>query len=565
MVPLVVLADNIVNDVTAGGNDTFYAGGSTTIAYWVVANNGDGQSGCNASDGSAAIVTINTPVAVTATPSSLTFTACGTANNQSVVFTSGTPGDYLITVTVSDTGTGSYNTNPGRFTLHVLAAPNTPPTVDAGGPYSGDEGSAIAISGTASDPDGDPLTYLWSYSVVTADSGATCSFADATALSTTVTCSDDGAFTVTLTATGDPAGPVNDTAGLTVANVAPMVTLSGPDAADEGETKSYSFATSDPGANDTFTGSASCGASGAVQNFTIDNASGDGSFDCVFVDDNPTGTPSDTSTVAVTVTDDDGSSDSASIDVTVSNVAPVVTAFACPADPVAVNTPVTLAGAFTDVGTADTHTASIAWGDSSSSAATVAQGSGSGTVSGSHTYSSAGIYTPQLTIADDDTGSASADCQYVVVYDPSAGFVTGGGWITSPAGAYMADPALTGRANFGFVSKYKRGQSVPDGQTQFQFQAGNLNFHSTAYQWLVVSGAKATYKGWGAINGSGNYGFLLSAIDGQRTGGGGIDKFRIKIWDVASSAVVYDNNLGGGDDADPATALGGGSIVIHSR
>ncbi len=30
-------ADNIRNDVVAGGNDTFTAGGSTTIFYWISA------------------------------------------------------------------------------------------------------------------------------------------------------------------------------------------------------------------------------------------------------------------------------------------------------------------------------------------------------------------------------------------------------------------------------------------------------------------------------------------------------------------------------------------------
>jgi len=32
---------------------------------------------------------------------------------------------------------------------------------------------------------------------------------------------------------------------------------------------------------------------------------------------------------------------------------------------------------------------------------------------------------------------------------------------------------------------------VPDGQTELQFQAAGFNFHSTAYEWLVVAGARA--------------------------------------------------------------------------
>jgi len=119
--PWVAFADNVVNDVTVGGTDTFPAGGSTTVGYKVVATGGDGLSGCNASDGSAATVTINAPAGVTATPGSLTFTTCN--DFQNVTFTSSTPGDYSITVSVSDSGTGSYSTGPAAFTLHVLSPP----------------------------------------------------------------------------------------------------------------------------------------------------------------------------------------------------------------------------------------------------------------------------------------------------------------------------------------------------------------------------------------------------------------------------------------------------------
>ena len=48
--------------------------------------------------------------------------------------------------------------------------------------------------------------------------------------------------------------------------------------------------------------------------------------------------------------------------------------------------------------------------------------------------------------------------------------------------------------------------------------------------------------------------------------GGGGDKFRIKIWDkTAGDLLVYDNQLGAAEDADPTTALGGDSIVIHKE
>ncbi len=133
------------------------------------------------------------------------------------------------------------------------------------------------------------------------------------------------------------------------------------------------------------------------------------------------------------------------------------------------------------------------------------------------------------------------------------------------AGSYPFNPSLSGKANFGFVSKYKNGQSVPTGDTEFQFHVAGFNFKSTVYDWLVIAGPKAQYKGTGTVNGAGNYGFLLTATDGQVNGGGGVDKFRIKIWDKATSTVVFDNVLGGSEDIDAANpqAIGGGSIVIH--
>ncbi len=188
--------------------------------------------------------------------------------------------------------------------------------------------------------------------------------------------------------------------------------------------------------------------------------------------------------------------------------------------------------------------------------------SGSGVML-THSYTDAGVYTVCLTVNDGDL-SSEANCTMAVVYDPSVGFVTGGGWINSPAGALVSNQDAFGKAEFGFVSKYKKGASLPTGNTEFQFEAGEFHFHSTSYQWLVIAGAKAQYKGLGTIEGSSQqYGFILTAIDGSINGGGGVDKFRLKIWNLDSGAVIYDNQMGATDDADPSTAITKGSIVIH--
>jgi hypothetical protein len=240
-----------------------------------------------------------------------------------------------------------------------------------------------------------------------------------------------------------------------------------------------------------------------------------------------------------------------------------------PIDPLALSAAATVTASFTDAGTLDTHTCSISWDDGQpASAGTVSESAGSGSCAGTRIYTGAGVYTISITVADDDAGTTTKTFQFVVVYDPSAGFVTGGGWINSPPGAYVANGSLTGKATFGFQSKYERGARTPTGQTAFQFHLADFKFQSTVYGWLLVSGAKAQYKGSGTVNGTGDYSFLLTVTDGDLPGGGGgTDKFRIKIWNKTTSALLYDNAQGASDDIDSANpqAISSGSIVIHTN
>jgi len=149
------------------------------------------------------------------------------------------------------------------------------------------------------------------------------------------------------------------------------------------------------------------------------------------------------------------------------------------------------------------------------------------------------------------------------VYDPSAGYVIGAGAINSPAGAYLPNPSLTGTGYFGFESKYKTGISKPQGITAFYYDLGTMNFYSNNYDWLVVTGSKASFKGSGTINGKGNYGFLLTATDGALISRTTPDKFRIRIWNKTPVKRVYDNMLDAPDDADPTTVIKNGFIIIQ--
>ena len=74
----------------------------------------------------------------------------------------------------------------------------------------------------------------------------------------------------------------------------------------------------------------------------------------------------------------------------------------------------------------------------------------------------------------------------------------------------------------------------------------------------------ATYKGRGNVNGAGDYGFLLSTVDGDSQAVPGPDRLRLKVWDRATGTVIYDNQLGAADDAPAATTIAAGAITVSA-
>ncbi|MBI3747023.1 MAG: hypothetical protein HY264_10985, partial [Chloroflexi bacterium] len=172
-------------------------------------------------------------------------------------------------------------------------------------------------------------------------------------------------------------------------------------------------------------------------------------------------------------------------------------------------------------------------------------------------------YTPTDNV---HSGSSTTIATIVVTYDPSGGFVTGGGYILQPArNTYPSGIGVGAKNNYGFNAKYKNGATVPTGELEFQFKPGNINFHGSSFDWLVITTLssttiKAQAQGSGTNNGTGSYGFLVTVIDG-----GSNDTFRIKIWDKTTMAILYDNEYGSADNSLPSTVAAGGNIVVHAK
>jgi hypothetical protein len=249
--------------------------------------------------------------------------------------------------------------------------------------------------------------------------------------------------------------------------------------------------------------------------------------------------------------------------INIDKTAPAVAAgtVAASPNPVMVNNAVALTANLTDAGSGGLARAEVRIGAGAYGLLSAASGAAASVTGPIGPVAEPSVVDACVRAVDVAGNQSAEECTLIAVFDPTAGYVTGAGTIDSPVGALVGSTAA-GTARFGFQSKYARGATVPSGSTQFRFRAGDLDFDSTAYEWLVVAGARAQYKGTGTLRGrSGTFEFLLTVIDGDQAGGGGVDKFRIKI--SGASGLVYDNQIGSADNTDPSTAIAGGHIVIR--
>ena len=79
-------------------------------------------------------------------------------------------------------------------------------------------------------------------------------------------------------------------------------------------------------------------------------------------------------------------------------------------------------------------------GDSATTTVTASPDGATGTCALTHAYATDGVYDATLSVAGAQGAASAPSPVQIVAYDPSAGFVTGGGWIASPAGAYAPIP-----------------------------------------------------------------------------------------------------------------------------
>jgi len=475
-----------------------------------------------------------------------------------------TTGAAFLKVSLADVQVSSYQVTTAvdgslteEFTLSFGpgGAVGTP-VADAGGPYSVNDLQSVTLDASGStDPDQDPATldYAWDLDGdgVFGETGADAARGDEVGIHPIFSAAGmygPQTLNITLRVTDDTGKSDTDVTTVTIVDVTPPETTitSQPPALTNQTSATIAFTGTDQGTPAdqlTFSAEIDGGPRVAVTSPLTLSGLADGVH-----------------TVKVFAKDLAGNEDPTPAVATwkVDTVGPAALNLAANPSPASNAQPVTLTATISDVATGNSPVASAQYSldggttwlpmaasdgafDSPSEAVTVTFGP-----------LPAGVYTLKVRGADAAGNTGPASTLTLPVFNP-ADFVTGGGFIQSPAGAAPGNPALAGKATIDLNVAYRNGSNDPAGSVSLRL--GAFNFASTDIDWLVVVGNTATIAGAGTVNGAGSYSFEAWMTDGNPGKGAGGDTFRLRITDNATGAVVYDS----GTDA-----VQGGNLKVHS-
>jgi hypothetical protein len=497
-------------------------------------------------------------------------------------------GTYTVKGMVEDDD-GGYN----EYTTEVTVN-NVEPAVDAGLDATIDEGATFSSSGSFTDPGAD----TWTATVNYADGSGKQELAlhEDKTFDLSHPYADDGIYHVEVCVTDDDQGSGCDTAQVTVDNVAPVVTAS-----PESQTVQYSEAiaeialTATDVASDTMTAVLSWSSDGTT--FQVDPpfaglaldagscATSGGINTCIWKVTGNVGMPEGTYTLRLTVTDKDGGATDNDVTLIVQPEEAVV-AFDDD-NPVAVQVATAggSSGDFTlrvcvserDVPLAgDINLAQVSMslvpvgpgGPVAGMAVTPIVEDGRKCVTFSFDGVPVNTYAVQVTVGGGYYVGASEDV--LLVYDPSLGFTTGGGWFYWPDTANGEIGYPGDKTNFGYTIKYnKKATKVQGSLLLIRHLADGTIYRvkSNALYGLALGQDKKVPMGWASLSGKstyqeptwlepiGNYEFMVYVED-RNEPGTGVDRFWIEV--IGGLALPR-------EATEYAVEIGGGNIVVPHR
>jgi hypothetical protein len=184
----------------------------------------------------------------------------GGSNSKSVSLTISTNGlsidSHTFTVKGSKSGTSSDSATSGSTKLTVTKPPNQPPTANAGGDQSVNEGDTVTLDGSGTDSDGTIESYSW-----TQTAGTQVTLNDANSKTPTFTAPDvpaDGdTLTFELKVTDNDGATATDSVDVKVGNIVvnqpPTANAGGDQSVNEGDTVTLDGSASSDPDSDTLT------------------------------------------------------------------------------------------------------------------------------------------------------------------------------------------------------------------------------------------------------------------------------------------------------------------------
>jgi PKD repeat protein len=339
--------------------------------------------------------------------------SAGPSLNPSITL-SGTPsfsqsGSYTVNWSAVDGSTGT----AAATTAITIANVNRNPAITAPASVSGTEGSAVSITGSASDPDGQNVTLSQTNNAAFLAGAASAgpSLNPSITLTGTPNSTQSGSYTVNWSANDGAGGTAAATTALTIANQNQAPTLDQPTAmtVNEGDTATQQLVGHDAD-SDPLTYSKV----GTAPLYMTVSASGLVTLTPTFSDAGPA-----TGTVRVS---DGIASDTKSFAITVVNVNRCPTANAGGPYTGVINLPVSLNGSASSDPDGDVLSYNWDFGDGAS----IANGA-----TLTHTYVAAGLYTVSLTVSDGTCPNTATTTANIVAEFPANSFAVGGNTKTS--------------------------------------------------------------------------------------------------------------------------------------
>jgi hypothetical protein len=411
--------DNGVYTVTVTINDNGKLFGVDTVTVTVnnVIPNGSTTSGAAVNEGVNGSVTVATRTDVSSTDTTAGFLYNYDFNNDGV---------FEITNSTASTATvpGTYVDGPGprpirirlidkdggfrEFTQNITVNNNNPPTatlINSGNVNEGAAGATVTFS-VVNDVQADLASIRYAYDL---NNDGTFDIGDGTYAGSTGNTNsvsipasllaESGPLTVRGRVMDKDGGVNNYTTVILVNNVAPTATIANSGPAPEGSTTTtVSLSNIVDTAGDVAAGFTFAWDFDNDGTFEQTNSNSSATIPASFLADGP-----GTRTVQVRITDRDAGSRDYTTDVTVNNVAPAIAAISNKM--VGMGSPLTVNGSVSDLGSADTFTATVNFGDGGGMQPLTVNPDG--TFSLNKTYNTAGLYTVTVNVTDDDGGAAT--------------------------------------------------------------------------------------------------------------------------------------------------------------